>query len=179
MPNPNNLHTPSALDVAQARAVIVAAEQADAAASKVKMLEQLRTVRAELRTARPQLEALRRRIMYLQADGENLARAARVREERISELMAARPAVCDYLPADPECVQWSAVLEQKQSEIAQLREAGAALPNLYQLQLSGVELAMRISDWQFAETNILNRLRGMSGKAWAGHLIEGGISTAF
>ena len=53
------------------------------------------------------------------------------------------------------------------------------MPNLYRLQLEGVELQQRVASLEYAERNILNALSGVSGKAWGGRLIEGGISPVF
>ena len=178
-PAPTAPPAPNALEVARAKDVLTRVAQHEADARKAELLVQLRDVRAQLRAARPQLAVLASRVRSLQADGENLSRAISTREERISELYAAKPAVADFLPGDPEVLQWRLALEAKESELAQLRAAGAAMPNLYQLRLEGVELQQRVAALEYAETNILNRLSGVSGKAWGGRLVAGGISTAF
>jgi DNA repair exonuclease SbcCD ATPase subunit len=170
---------PDAFTVAAAKAVLAQADAAEAEASRTRLVEQLKVVRADLHTLRPQLENLRLRVMGLQADEENIARAISVREERISELMATRPECANWLPLDPDVLQWSTALEEKRAELVKLREAGRALPNLYQLRLEGVELATRISTLQYAETNILNRLSGTSGRAWGGKLVTSSVGGVF
>lgn len=172
---------PSAFEVAKAHSTLAEAEQAERAASKLILVDQLKTIRVELHALRPKLAALKINLLDMQGNADNVDRAIAVREERVSELMAARPAAADYLTAaeDADVAQWESAIQQKRGELAQLRAHIARLPNLYQERLAGVELSMRINNLQFAETSIINRLSGQSGKAWGGHLITGGVFTAF
>ena len=178
-PAPPAPPTPDAFAMATARAVIAQADVAAAEVRKALLIEQLKAVRADLAVKRPILAVLASRIMGLRDAGQNLARAIEQRQERISALMAERPVVLDFIPSDPEAVAWRAAVEQRESEIAQLRAAGAALPNLYQLQLSAVTLQGEIQQLEWTQTNILNRLNPVRGSAWGGHLITGGVFTAF
>jgi chromosome segregation ATPase len=145
--------------------------RAQAESRRPALIQQLHAVRTELRALRPQFEKLKVNVLNLQAEHDNIMLAVTVREEGVSELLRDKPAVADVLPDDPEVVQWSAALEQKRTEITQLRAALAAKPNLYSLRLEGVELASRIQSRQFSESSLTNQLAGTSGKSWGGKAI--------
>jgi chromosome segregation ATPase len=145
--------------------------RAQAESRRPALIQQLHAVRTELRALRPQFEKLKVNVLNLQAEHDNIMLAVTVREEGVSELLRDKPAVADVLPDDPEVVQWSAALEQKRTEITQLRAALAAKPNLYSLRLEGVELASRIQSLQFSESSLTNQLAGTSGKSWGGKAI--------
>ncbi|MGP8270968.1 MAG: hypothetical protein ACLQLH_12925 [Terracidiphilus sp.] len=167
------------LELQRAQGILARHAQEQADARRSKLLDQLRAVRAELRTARPAFAVIAAKVMGLRADGENLSRAISTRQERISELHASKPACADYLPSDPDVVEWRAALAATEVEIEHLRSVAESLPNLYQLQLQGVELQQRISSLEYGETNLLNALSGVSGKAWGGKLAIGGVSGVF
>lgn len=145
--------------------------RAQAESRRPALIQQLHAVRTELRALRPQFEKLKVNVLNLQAEHDNIMRAVTVREDQASELLNSRPACFDYLPDDPECVQWASVLEEKRTEISGLRMVLAAQPNLYSLRLEGVELASRISGLQFSESSLTNQLAGTSGKSWGGKAI--------
>jgi chromosome segregation ATPase len=170
---------PSAFEVAKARQTLAEAEQAEREASRATLLASLKVVREQLAIKRPMLATLSSRVMQLRAQGENLDRAIRLREEDVSQLMSERSDIVDYLPDDPDALSWTRAVEQKRAEITQLREAGLELPNLCQLQLEGVTLQNEILQLEHAQTSILNRLGPARGSAWGGKLLDDGLHTAF
>jgi predicted RNase H-like nuclease (RuvC/YqgF family) len=155
----------------RAKVELTRAKAAQAGASRSDLIANLKTVRQELRSLRSKFERQKVTVLNLQAECDNIMRAVTVREDQASELLNSRPACFDYLPDDPECVQWSAALEQKRTEISGLRMVLAAQPNLYSLRLEGVELATRIQSLQFSESSLTNQLAGISGKSWGGKAI--------
>ena len=170
----NAEETLAAANVAAAEAELARAKAAQAAARRPELIANLKVVRKELRTLRPKFEKLKADVMNLQAEHDNILRAIAWREDGVSTMLASKPACADVLPDDAEVVQWAAALGEKRTEIAQLRSALAAQPDLYGLRLSGVELAQRIQSLQYSESSLLNALSGTSGKSWAGKQVETG-----
>jgi hypothetical protein len=155
-------------EFARAKDELTCAQAAQAGAGRSGLVATLKAVRQELRVLLPKLEQMKVTVLNLQAEHDNIMLAVTVREEGVSELLRDKPAVADVLPDDPEVVQWSAALEQKRTEITQLRAALAAKPNLYSLRLSGVEIASRIQSLQFSESSLLNQMAGTSYASWGG-----------
>jgi chromosome segregation ATPase len=155
----------------RAKVELTRAKAAQAGASRSDLIANLKTVRQELRSLRSKFERQKVTVLNLQAEHDNIMLAVTVREEGVSELLRDKPAVADVLPDDPEVVQWAAALEQKRTEITQLRAALAAKPNLYSLRLEGVELASRIQSLQFSESSLTNQIAGTSGKSWGGKAV--------
>ena len=167
------------LELKRAQDILARADAAEAAARKAKLVEQLKAVRAELRTLRPQLAKVASTVMGLRADGENIATAIRIRQEAISQLQAEKPGAADFLPDDPDVVEWRAAVSAREREVEHLRSVAESLPNLYQLQLQGVELQQRVASLEYAEVNTINALSGVSGKAWGGKLVGSSVGGVF
>jgi DNA repair exonuclease SbcCD ATPase subunit len=135
------------------------------------LIANLKSVRQELRKLRPKFTQLKSRVLAQQAEHENIHRAIQIREDHVSELLASQPDCYDYLPDDPECLQWAAAIEAVRKETEQLRAHLASQPNLYALRLEGVELSQRIENLQFSEASLITLLAGKSSKSWGGESI--------
>lgn len=178
--NDDAVKQPDPLEVARAKDVLARAAQAEAEARKQQLTTKLAEIRAELRTARPTLGVLAAQIRGLRADEQNLARAIATRQERLTELHAAKPSCADFLPNDPDVLVWQARVNSCESEIAQFQSVSATLPSLYRLQLETVELQQRVTSLEYAETNCVNALRGLPrSTTWGGKEIVGGVSGVF
>lgn len=134
-----------------------AEEQAE---HRTTLIKKLTDVRALLHELEPKLAKLKAAVFTRQAEENNFVSRLQVRNDDVSTWLAARPRVADYLPDDPEAVDWQAALEARQAKVEELHVQHRALPNLYELRAEGVELTQRIQGLHFEENNLLNALAG-------------------
>ncbi len=147
---------------AEARAVIEQHEAEQRELRRAERIANLAAIRTELREKQTVLNALPQKIAEAQNDLNNTRNHILAVSDAISTLERNRPEMYVYLPDDPECVAWNSERTALQSQFDELRAQRAALPPVELMRIEGVNLHRRVQELVFAESNILNQLRGSS-----------------
>ena len=164
------------LAVIEAEQRLNAAKQAVEQQRRPALIERLTVVRAELQEAAPKLAKMKSDIFALQAASDNLHKSLGYALEYVSDWLAAKPAVAEFLPTDPESIAWQAELERRQANVDAIKEKIRGLSNLMPLRIEGVELTQRVQGLHFEENNLLNALADIPrGTTWGGQRVEGSV----
>jgi hypothetical protein len=91
--------------------------------------------------------------------------------EQVSAWHAAKPAVCAYLPDDPQCQQWKDELQVREQRLEAAKEKLRELPGDGE-RFELVKLGQEIERLSYVEKNLLNSLNGSLGK-WPESTISG------
>jgi hypothetical protein len=165
------MSTPS---ITEARAQLANAEAAERAERHQKLVSQLAAVREELRVKGAELEQMQQKILQSQADDENVYHSILVVLDAIGTSSANRPAVADYLAADPEVVAWQQKHDALVAEHARLLSERRALYPVELLRSEGLQLRDRVQSLIYAEQNLLNALDGSVGRGFVGGVVAPG-----
>ena len=163
------MSTPS---VIAARLLIQQAEESQRAVRRAQLIEQLKVIRADIRTYQREFEKLKRQIDKGQTDLDN-CRAEIVRHsDALSSTLLQKPAVADHLPLDDDVVDWRSRCETLERGLQILRARRVALPNVELLRIEGVNLAQRIQALQFSANALINTLNGTIAQSPVGGIFS-------
>ena len=123
-------------------------------------VKQLKAVRAELRTKRAAFDKLAKRIMQGQEDLNAVYANQTAVIAALGRLQDAKPEIADFLPNEPEVLEWKDNVRILTGRLEKLKAARLALPNVELLRIEAVQLRERIQQLQYAESNCLHRLDG-------------------
>ena len=150
--------------VAQARATLADAESAQREERRKQLITKLAETREALRLESAALDKMRADVLALQAIYDGNRRSLELLDDLLGLHQQARPAVAEYLPADPQVVAWSSKERDLRAERARVLNQRLGLPNLALMRLDGAQLAKRVQELMFGEGAILNELEGMAGQ---------------
>ena len=124
------------------------------------MIEQLAAVREERRIEEPWYYEHAPIIKARRLEKENLRGRIRNADERIGAHYDSRSRAVDYLPEDPECVEWSKELERLEAEKQALVDQSRAInPEEYTQRAIEYEGPNgKIAHWQMTENNLVAAL---------------------
>lgn len=145
---------------AEARTVLAQNEEEQKELKRAQQIAQLATIRTELRTKQAVLNALPQKIADAQNDLDNTRRHLLAVSDELSTLEHAKPEMAEYLPTDPEVVEWNARRADLEAKLGELRAQRAGLPNVELMRIEGVNLHRRVGELVYAESNLLNQLKG-------------------
>lgn len=165
----NDLHDLGHLLAERDRLQASIAEVQDRIAAKERAhhVDQLAAIRQDLRESREPYEAQKPILLAQQTDYENGRRRIRDADAAISESLSEKDAVCDILPDDPVSQAWQKAHDALLVKRAQHLAAFQALPDPETLGREHANLLSRINGLEYAESNLINRIEGRSGKAFA------------
>jgi hypothetical protein len=154
--------------LAEARLVVSRLEAESEAKERARLVGHLEGARTDLARFRAR-EAEIKPVILRQREDRQLAQAAVARANNaLSDHLTTKPAVYDYLPADPEVQAW----EHKRHQLQQRRDELVVERNrLPDPDTNGdtdecIRLGHDIGQLKFAVNNLLAALERRSGKAW-------------
>jgi hypothetical protein len=134
--------------------------EADARKERRALLaKQLAETRTELRIQRPAFDKIAKEIVQKQEDLNAIHRNMMTVIEVLGRYQAAKPAVVDYLPSDPEAREWNDNVRILSTRLEKLRAEKLALGNIELLRLEGMRTRDRIQYLGWLEANITNELQ--------------------
>ncbi len=113
------------VSVDQARAVLTRAEAEQTTQQRAELIQKLSTVRAEHRQAQARYEELATSIKTRRKERAEWQQKINQVVTRIQESWHVRPEVAEYLPDDPEVMEWQrkhTILEQERATLIQNRD---------------------------------------------------------
>jgi hypothetical protein len=149
--------------VEEARAQLARAEEAVNAERRTELIGKLAAVRAEIREGRARYGKLRLKIHAQRQDRGNAQEKINSVLRELADSEAARPAVADFLPEDPDVVRWRKHHEALQAKRIRLIGQRDALPdpdsNGDVTEAAAYEGPQgKIAALEFSEANILRML---------------------
>jgi hypothetical protein len=170
--------TPALIDARQtlerARQAFAQAEAEHVEQRRASLLTDLALIRAQLEEARARHKKLQARIHIDRDNYDNAQTKVRRRFEAVADSLRARPSIVDFLPDDPEAVQWTkrhAQLERQRDKAMEERNAlpdpndTAAECNRY-LGPAGIIMELLLT-----EQNLMRAIEGKPGIV----RMEGGV----
>ena len=147
--------------LAELRAAVDAQQEVEQRKERrTKLTKRLAEVRAELRSKRSAFDKLAKRIMQGQEDLNAVNGNMMAVIDALGRYQAAKPAVVDFLPSDPEAVEWNDNVRILSKRLEKLKTGKLALPNVQLVRIEAIGMRDRIQQLEYAESNIVNELEG-------------------
>jgi len=162
------------LSVVAARVALAQAEVRAADERRAALTKQLGEVRAELKTARKTFDKLAKQVMAGQAKLDAIHSNQMFTMDALGRLQSVKPAAADFLPGDPEAVEWADNCRILSERLEKLKREKLTLP-MEALRLEGVQLRDRIQQLAYAESTLLNDLHGAVAAERVGGVFAPGL----
>lgn len=147
--------------LAELRVAVVAQQEVEQRKEgRTKLTKQLGEVRTELRTKRSAFDKLAKRILHGQEDLNAVQGNMMAVIDALGRYQAAKPSVVDFLPSDPEAVEWNDNVRILSERLEKLKAEKLALPNVQLLRIEAIGMRERIAQLKCAEGNIVSELDG-------------------
>lgn len=152
------------LSVIEARTQLAQAEADARKERRTKLIEDLRTVRSELKAKRKTYAQLERKVLEGQAALDSIYSSQMAVIDARGRLQTVRPEIADFLPNDPEVLEWNDNIRILDERLVKLREARSKLPNVQLLRAEAMRTHDAIMQLEWREGNILNELNNSLAK---------------
>ncbi|MGB8028804.1 MAG: hypothetical protein WCF30_03980 [Terracidiphilus sp.] len=145
------------------RAQLAEIEATERKERRTKLVANLVAVRGELKIKRREFEKLAKKIFNAQPELDAIHRNMMSVIAAQGYHAAGRPAVCDFLPNEPEAVQWFDGVRTLNERLEELKKAKQTLGNIELLRIEAIGIRERVQQLEFAESDFINQLQNSSG----------------